>query len=397
MDKVLKGVVISSIGLLCPLGACVEEALLAIEGGRCAFETFSLNGEDVLISPVREEIVNRTPPFKYRRYLSPWGMFVLYAATWALEHGGIDPGEYDHMGLFLGVGPNTEVLGGDGLSQALALLKVIPNTPTCIISELFGIHGENLTITNACTSSLQAVGEGFRRIRYGTLSLAMCGGGDSRLNPWGLELYNRAHVLFHPCDTPPLPSYAPFDVENQGFVPGEGAAILILEERERAYKRGDFIWGEVLGYGSTIAGKGPTAPLARGLIAALSCALEEAGLEGGEIDVVFAHGTGTPLNDMAEIEAISSVLSADVPICALKSWIGHLSAGCGGVELSLALGCVMQGWLPPIRNLKHPRDGTLHFVTKREEINLPANVLIQNMGFGGHNAALIIRVGELTS
>ncbi len=385
-------VVITGIGVASPLGLSMREVLSFIEHDLVNFVPWALS-PSIFVSPVNREFEEKLPSFKYKRYLSQAGKLILYSAKMALCDAGLDEKGMEKAALFVGVGPNTGVLlDEEELSPALALLKVIPNMTVYAISALYHIHGENLTISNACTSSLQAIGEGYRRIRRGEVEFALCGGGDSRLNPWGIRLYQKARVLLEHKGETPSRAYAPFDRHNRGFVPGEGAAFLVLEEKNRAINRGARIYGEIKGYGSSLDGLSPTAPDLRGrsLRMSLERALEDAGLMAGEIEVVFAHGTGTPLNDEVEIGVISSVFPQSCRVCALKSWIGHLSAGCGAVELCLALACLRDGFLPPIRNLKNPR-GKLSFVMEREDTDF-RRFIIENMGFGGHNASLVVEI-----
>ncbi len=387
-------VVITGVGVICPLGMSLMDSVSSIKEGRVSFH-FSPVYPHVIISAVEDGFKETIPPFKYKRYLSRAGMLILSGARQAIIDSGLRKELLEDAGLFLGVGPNTASLGEENLSDALALLKVIPNMVTYTISAIFGVRGENLTISNACTSSLQAIGEAYQKIKKGELSIALCGGGDSRLNKWGLKLYQKARVLLESQDRSPHMVYAPFDRNNRGFVPGEGSAILVLEERERAMGRGARIYGEIKGYGSSLDGSNPTAPHPEGrwLKKAVERALGEAGITEKDVDVVFAHATGTPLNDRAEIEVISSIFPNFIRVCGIKSWTGHLSAGCGAVELSLAVACLREGFLPPIRNLRAPREhpDSVEFIIYMEE-GIFTKFLIQNMGFGGHNAALVVEV-----
>ena len=185
----------------------------------------------------------------------------------------------------------------------------------------------------ACASALQAIGEGFRRVRYGLSETVLCSGGDSRLSRGGMLGYAKAHAL----SRNPVPSEAsrPFDEARDGFVPGEGGAAFVLESLESARARGAAVFAELLGFGASLDGGALTAPdeSARFAEQAVRGALADAGLEPHAVDWVSAHGTGTPLNDRSEavlLERVFAQAEARPAVTALKSWIGHGSAACGG-------------------------------------------------------------------
>jgi len=304
-------------------------------------------------------------------------------------------------GLFSGAGPNLNI-GGEFPDvkageidrknlMALWMLKFLPNTAASVIAKLAGIHGENQTITTACSASLQAIGEAFRKIKNGYIDLAFAGGGDSRLSKSSILAYKKAHAL---CDGTGKPERAsrPFDRNRKGFVPGEGGAFFLLEELQHAKSRGAAIYGEICGYGSSIDGYSMIAPQLDGKWAerSVNAALQEAELAFSDIDVVSSHGTGTLLNDAVEADLIDRVYGKKSPfIIALKSWIGHISAACGAVELAICLACMQDSYLPKIRNLDEPCHAGLNFVSEEQSCRI-RNILLENFGFGGQNSALIL-------
>jgi 3-oxoacyl-[acyl-carrier-protein] synthase II len=272
------------------------------------------------------------------------------------------------------------------------MLRFLPNTAASVIARLTGFRGENLSVGTACAASLQAIGEAFRKIRNGYLNCALAGGGDSRLNPGGLLAYRKAQALYEGAGQPERAS-RPFDLKHQGFVPGEGGAFFVLEAMEHAMKRRAPILAEVLGYGASIDGYNMTAPEPNGLWAlqAVSHAIRQAGLELAQIDAVSAHGTGTPLNDTVEADLIERFFSGCRPlVLAFKSWIGHCASACGAMDLGLCLMGMQTGTWPGIRNLETPCNNQLNYLRFGTHAGL-RTILLQNFGFGGQNAALVIR------
>ena len=317
------------------------------------------------------------------------------------KNAGINKEMLSEAGLFMGTGPNLDI-GGEFPEihegeierkdlMALWMLRFLPNTAVSAIARLAGIHGENLTVTTACAASLQAFGEAFRKIKDGHLNLAFAGGGDSRLSRGGILAYKKANALFTRIGDPEKAS-RPFDNNRNGFVPGEGGAVFLLEEIEHAFRRGATIYGEICGFGSSLDGYNMTAPDpdARWGEKALFSALQEAGMSSGDIDVVSAHGTGTPLNDNMEASLLDRVFGERGPlVIALKSWVGHIAAACGALELAICLACMQNNYLPEIRNLAEPCHSRTNFVRKGQEYSA-GTIMLENFGFGGQNSALII-------
>jgi 3-oxoacyl-[acyl-carrier-protein] synthase II len=248
-------------------------------------------------------------------------------------------------------------------------------------------------VGGACAASLQAVGEGYRKIKDGYLMTALVGGGDSRLSPGALLAYLKTGALYQGAG-PPGQAQRPFDLRRGGFVPGEGGAFFILENARQAVERGAAILAEVCGYGATLDGDAMTAPSPDGrqAEAAVRGALDQARMVPENIDMIAAHGTGTLLNDAIEAKMIQRVFGSHRPwVMALKSWIGHLAAACGAVELALCLSAMRTGVWPWIRNLDTPDNPDLNYLRFMGEPITPGSILLQNFGFGGQNAALVIR------
>ena len=375
-----------------------------MKAGRVSFERAPFD-RTVWTCPTASDfnVKSFTGRYKNARYLNRGAQFCVASAMAALSGAGLDADMRARAGLFVGTGPNLDIgtefpeiqegqLDREDLA-ALWILRFLPNTAASAIADLAGIHGENATIGTACSASLQAVGEAFRRIKHGVLDLALAGGGDSRLSPGAILAYRKAQALWTGDDDCSR-AYSAFDATRRGFVPGEGGAFFVLEELDHARNRGARIHAEVRGFGASLDGYNMTAPEPDGTwaAAAVRSALREAGLEAHQIDVISAHGTGTPLNDAMEANLISRLQGKHRPlVLALKSWIGHLAAACGAVELAIGLAAMERNHLPEIRNLKEPCAGNINFAREAKEMQTET-MLLQNFGFGGQNGALVVRL-----
>ncbi len=397
-----KRVAITSMGVCSSIGFSPGRIVHNLKREDVNFGRLSFDDSIVASSITDFNIRDFTGPFKDRRYLNRGARFCLASAAGAIRDSGLHKDQLEKAGLFVGAGPNLDIGGEfpdlldgkmdrEGL-MALWMLKFLPNTAASAIAKFADIHGENLTVSTACAASLQAIGEAYRKIRDGYLDLAFAGGGDSRLSHGAILAYKKAHALFEGSGDPEKAS-RPFDDSRDGFVPGEGGAFFLLEELEHAKIRGATIYGEVCGFGASMDGYNMTAPKPDGKWAekAVSAALREADMSPGDIDMISAHGTGTPLNDMMEAGLIERIYGEHTPsVIALKSWVGHTAAACGAVELAICLACMKYNYIPRIRNLITPCHPKINFVRQGKEYTAH-NVLLENFGFGGQNSALIVR------
>jgi len=394
-------VVITGVGAVTPLGMNTHQIITALKTGQTSFEQSKADPECVVCPIKKFNLVDYTGTFKNRRYLNQGTSFAVAAAMSALDNAGLHKNLLVHAGLFIGAGPNLDIENEfsdifDGSAQwskvqALWLLKFLPNTTASIISQLTGIHGECATLGTACASSLQAIGNAYCRIKDGYLDLAVAGGGDSRLNRGALMAYKKAQSIY--CGTG-IPDQAcrPFDQNRAGFVSGEGAAFFVLESMAHAKNRGATMIAEIVGFGASIDGYQMTAPHPEGKYArqAIINALKDACMKAHEIDLIAAHGTGTQLNDIIEATLINNLfVSKKTHVIALKSWMGHLAAACGAVELSVCLTCMQNNYIPEIRNLSHACHESVNFA-RFPETKPFNNFLIENFGFGGQNCAIIV-------
>jgi len=278
----------------------------------------------------------------------------------------------------------------------LWVLKHLPNMAAAHVSLAFKAQGPNNTVTTACVAGTQAVGEAFRLIARDDADIMLAGGADSRLEPLLMLAYAALGTLSH-ADRPPEEVSRPFDRLRDGFVMGEGAGVLVLEELERAKARGAEIYAEVLGFGSSFDAHSLTKPCpeAKGAARAIREALREARIDARDVDYVNAHGTSTRLNDQMETTAVKRVFgdgASLIPLSSIKSMIGHLIGAAGAVEAAAMALTLRHNAVPPTINLTHPDPNCdLDYVpqTARE---LPIRTAVStSFGFGGQNGALVMR------
>jgi 3-oxoacyl-[acyl-carrier-protein] synthase II len=300
---------------------------------------------------------------------------------------------YDHDGRLQ---PANLVRRGERVLFPLWILKHLPNMVAAHISLAFNVQGPNSTITTACAAGTQAVGEAYRLIARGDADIVLAGGADSRLDPLLLLAYTALGALSR-ADRPPAEVSRPFDAQRDGFVLGEGAGVLVLEELGHARRRGAVLYAEVLGFGSSFDAYAVTRPdpEARGAVRAVEWALREARIDRSEIDYINAHGTSTRFNDLMETVAVKRVFgerAQSLPLSSIKSMVGHLIGAAGAVEaVALAL-TLQQGVLPPTINRTHPDPACdLDYVPNQAREVKVGTAMSTSFGFGGQNAALVMR------
>lgn len=371
-------VVITSAGVISPLGLSLHEMRNTLFHSFPEMELF----QEQWVTPVQDfDFSAFIPRFKNRRYLNRGAMMSIAAAAQCVSDSGLSFGDFKEAGLFLGTGPHMDITEFSETSP-LWMLKHLPNTPLSAISQITGARGENMTVCSACSASLQAIGEAYRRIKDGYITMALAGGGDSRLNPGGLDGYSQAGALFKGTD----PSdYLPGVNNPGGFIPGEGGAVFLLETLSSAEKRGASILGEITGFGLSVDGLSMTAPDPEGVRAeaAVRQAIKSAGIFPEDLGLLSLHGTGTSLNDAMERKLFERIFREEKPVrVAFKQWMGHLSAACGAVELACVLGCFHEdSW---------PRGNRKTGIIERKPLK-GKFAMLENFGFGGQNCALVVK------
>jgi 3-oxoacyl-[acyl-carrier-protein] synthase II len=304
--------------------------------------------------------------------------------------GGLDEIEQQHVRLF-DRGPNR--------ISAFMIPKLIINAASGNVSVRFGLRGPNTSVCTACASGTNAIGDAFRLVQNDIADVMVCGGTEAALTPMGIAGFGRMHALSRRNDAPQQAS-RPFDRDRDGFVLGEGAGIVILEEFEFARRRGAEILGEVVGYGMSADATHLTAPDPEGAGAAraMQLAIQDAGLAADQIDYINAHGTSTPLGDVAESHAIGHVFGAHtrrLAVSSTKSQLGHLLGASGGVESAFCLKAIQSQTAPPTINLDHPDDECqLDYVPHAAREMRIRYAMKNSFGFGGHNACLVFGPGK---
>lgn len=423
----MRRVVVTGIGIVSPNGIgrkAFSEAIVEGRSGVGLIESFDTSGQTIKIAGEVKGFDVSPYLGEHRKNLKVMSravQFAVAAGALAVEDAGLDRSKLDpeRFGVCMGtgitpmdvaelVGPISKAIGQDGsfdvgrfaVAQAesifpLWLLKHLPNMAAAHLSILHHAMGPNNTIVTACAAGTQAVGEAFRLIRRGDADIMLAGGCDSRLDPLMMVAY-QAMKAVSVSTRPPSQVSRPFDGQRDGFVLGEGAAVLILESLTRAKRRKATIYAEVTGYGSSFDAYGITRPEPEGKGAALAmrAALREARMDPADIDYINAHGTSTRLNDLMETVAVKRVFghrAAKIPMSSQKSMVGHLIGASGALEAAATALSLERGVIPPTINQETPDpDCDLDYVpnTARE---IPVRTAISNsFGFGGQNASLVM-------
>jgi 3-oxoacyl-[acyl-carrier-protein] synthase II len=408
----MRRVVITGIGAITPIGTTVTGLRDGLRRQRSAVGPVTRFDPSIFRSRTAAEVNDFVAgdhiEAKRAKRLDRFGQFSVAAARLALDDAALDPAREDRerIGVMMGT-----ALGGVGYAEeqlakfltqglravdATLALAVFGGAASCNIAIEFGVQGPNSTNAMSCASGTIAVGDGFRQIRDGYADVMICGGSEAPLAPLCFGAFALIRAMSTRNDDPSHAS-RPFDKDRDGFVMGEGAAVLILEERGRALARGAKVYAEVLGFGSSNDAHHMTAPLPDGAQAARAIrrALDDAHVSAGEIDYVNAHGSSTPLNDSTETLAIKSALGErafTVPVSGTKGYYGHALGASGAIEAAICALCLAEEWLPPTINLETPDPACdLDYVPRDGRAARVEHVLSNSFGFGGINAALVLR------
>jgi 3-oxoacyl-[acyl-carrier-protein] synthase II len=405
-------VVITGIGAVTPIGLTREGLWDGLRGQRSAVRSVTRFDPSAFRSHNAAEVGDFDPgdfmERKRARRLDRFGHFSVAAARMAIEDAGLDllREDRERIGTMMGT-----ALGGCGYAEgqyaafltrgvkevepALALM-VFGGASSCNIAIEFGVQGPNSTNAMSCASGTIAVGDGFRQIRDGYADVMLCGGAEAPLFPLCFGAFALIRAMSTRNDDPASAS-RPFDKDRDGFVMGEGAAVLVLEERSRARARGAPMYAEVLGYGLSNDAYHMTAPRPDGSQAARSMqrALDDARVGPGEIDYVNAHGSSTPLNDTTETLAIKRVFGEHarrLQVSGTKGYYGHALGASGAIEAAICALALERGWLPPTVNLQTPDEGCdLDYIPQAGRATRADHIVTNSFGFGGINAALVLR------
>ncbi|NND02891.1 MAG: beta-ketoacyl-ACP synthase II [Acidimicrobiia bacterium] len=405
-------VVVTGLGTVNPLGLNVADTWKNAQAGTSGVGRISRFDPSDFKAQIAAEVTGFDPehymPLKEARRLDRNAQFFWAASEQAMNDAGLSFEEDDPQALRAGVACGSGIGGiitfqdevgvlldrGPSRVSPLAITKIISNMAGGVASIQFNLFGPNICTVTACAASANAIGDAAEIIRRDDADVMLAGGTEAGIVELSLASFASARALSTRNDDPAAAS-RPFDADRDGFVMGEGAAVLILEERERAIARDATIYGEVLGYGMSADGYHITMPRPGGAGAtrAMQHALRDAALDASEIDYVNAHGTSTPANDSTETAAIKAAFgehAADIPVSSTKSMSGHLLGGAGALEALLCILAIRDGVLPPTINYETPDpECDLDYVPNEARDAVISHVMSNSFGFGGHNVSLI--------
>ena len=405
-------VVITGLGLVTPLGTGVEKTWNALCEGKTGIGTITRFNVDNFPVQIAGEVKDfNAEEYIGKKEIKKMDLFIQYAlaaSVMAAEDAGlvIEEKNAERVGVFVGSGigglPAIEkwhdVLNEKGPDRVTPFFipMVLINLASGQVSIRLGAKGPNSCAVTACATGSHNIGDAFKVIERGDADVMVAGGAESTITPLCIAGFNAMKALSRRNESPEKAS-RPFDSDRDGFVVGEGAGVVVLEELEVARKRGARIYAEVVGYGMTADAYHMTAPLAEGegAVRCMENAMASSQLDCSEIDYVNAHGTSTPMGDISETTALKTIFkdhAKDVAVSSTKSMTGHLLGGAGGIEAVFSVISIEKGVIPPTINYDNPDPQCDLDYTPNCAREKNVSVAMSNsFGFGGTNAALIFR------
>lgn len=408
-------VVITGVGVLSPLGNDLESTWAGLKEGKSGIGPITLfDTTDYTV-----HFAGEVKGFDARSYFSNpkdarrcdrYTQFGVAASKMAIEDSGIDSYENldrNRVGVMIGSGigglgtlerEHTKLIKrGPSRVSPFVIPMMISNIASGLLSIEYGYGGPNMAIVTACATANHSVGEAWRMIKFGDADAMICGGAEASILPMGLAGFGNMTALSTRNDDPERAS-RPFDTGRDGFVMGEGAGMVVIEDYEHAKKRGAQIYGEIVGYGISGDAYHITQPHPDGAGASrcMNMALKHAGMNPEDVAYVNAHGTSTPQGDIGETKAIKSSFGNHAKdgliVSSTKSMSGHLLGAAGGLELSACLMAMRDGVIPPTINLENqdPQCDLDYCANTAREVEVNA-ALSNSFGFGGHNASLLVK------
>lgn len=406
-------VVITGMGAVTPIGNNVEDFWANIKKGTVGIGPITKFDTSEYKAHLAAEVKDFDPlqymDKKSARRMEDFSQYAVAAAKEAMDDAGLDMEKEDSFRVGCAVGCGIGSLQcvqrnyvriqtkGPNRVEPLMIPMLISNIAAGNISIQLGLQGKNINVVTACATGNHNIGEAFRSIQYGEAEVMFAGGTESAITESGVAGFTGLNALSTSED--PLRASIPFDAERGGFVMGEGAGILVMEELEHAKARGAKIYAEIVGYGATSDAHHVTAPLedGSGAAKAMEFAMKDAGVTPEEIDYVNAHGTGTHLNDLTETAALKLAMGEAAYHCKVnstKSMVGHLLGAAGGVEAIACVKAIQENYVHKNAGLVH-KDPECDLDCVTEAVEIPVNVAMSNsLGFGGHNATLIFKAYE---
>ncbi|MCR5700524.1 MAG: beta-ketoacyl-ACP synthase II [Lachnospiraceae bacterium] len=409
----MRRVVVTGMGAITPIGLSVDEFWDGVKASKVGIGPIT----QFDATDFKAKIAAEVKDFVGKDYMDPkaakrmerFSQFAVAAAKEAIEQSGLDMSKEDPYMVGTAVGSGTGALQviernkerletkGPSRLEPLMIPLMISNMAAGNVSIMFGLKGKSINVVTACATSTHNIGEAFRTIQYGDADVMIAGGTEACVTPIGIGGFNALTALntTEDCSRASIP----FDKERAGFVLGEGAGVVVLEELEHAKARGAKILAEVVGYGSTSDAYHITSPAEDGMGAAKAMmnAMKDADISPSEVSYINAHGTSTHHNDLFETRAIKVALgdaAEKVPVSSTKSMVGHLLGAAGGVEFIACVKSIEDGYIHEnvgLKNVDDDPDFTLNYV-KDKGINADVDVCLSNsLGFGGHNATLAVR------
>lgn len=405
-------VVVTGIGAITPLGNSVADlwdGLLTGKSGIDNVKSFCADAYDVRFGgECWDYQAEKFLEHRQIKRMDRFAQLAYSAAREAVAGAGLTAGNFDphRAGVLVGTGIGgimeleeqfqRLIEKGPNRVSAFTIPKLMANASAGHLSIEFNFKGVNAVIATACASAGNAMGEAYFAIRHGLLDIALTGGSEAALSQLGLAAFAAMKALSTRNDAPTLAS-RPFDKDRDGFVLSEGAGILVIEEYEHAKRRGANILCELLGFGATADASDMVQPdpVGAGAARAMTLALADAGIRPDEIDYINAHGTSTPLGDVAETKAVKTVFgpaASRLAISSTKSAIGHTLGASGGIEAVICVQALLTNTLPPTINLDEPDpECDLDYVPNHARDARVRTVMNNSFGFGGHNACVVLR------
>jgi len=413
MDK--RRVVITGLGAVTPLGNSVEETWEAAKSGKSGVGTITHFDSSInkvhYAAEVKDFDASKYMDVKDSRKMARFSQFAVAATKMALEDSSLlgNTEVLENAGCVLGVGiggfetMEDSILSygksGKTRTAPMAIPMIISNEAGGNVCMQFGIHGLSHTVTTACSSGTDALGDALDMVRYGRLDVCIAGGTESAINGFGIVGFEVLHALSQGFEDPKKAS-RPFDKSRNGFVMGEGAAILVLEEYEHAKARGAKIYAELAGYGGSCDGYHLTSPNPDGVEGSkcMSLALKDAGIDPSEVQYYNAHGTSTKINDPSETRMVKNAFGEEnakkLKISSTKSMHGHCLGATGAIEAMICVKALEDNFVPPTINLDEVdvEGGCDLDYTPNTGVSMELNAAMSaTFGFGGHNGAIVIR------